>query len=431
MDNICVPVHLDAFALSPGCCDGPSSLAPYTQPNYTSLRLDSHLIQHDVLDHTDFHLTTPAWKNPRLADIGRPVGDPPGKNLKLHRMGVHLSWSLPRLYRSAQASGKTTKPGQQSGDVPNPNPVFRPIPNRWLVIRHLKNWKDENKLKEWQSWVLESDVIRKLNGPQMQDVKDLESDVSPFVSHSSEQNDKTTLRTQTEIFLGQKFDLAGPGSWKEVPETTRQHLPRLTIMSSSNPLFPDNALHNINVLSMIDCFAYADSGRADGINYLKHANCDYFVIGWHKDPDDDPFNDPKKTDLPSRLSSLLVKLSDNLSNDDELKNNKNPTRCLTHGAVYGVSYDFAYKPKETLNSTQKPTTPADPKSSSTRSLANEAALRFTDIKMEPLSVGTTPLDGILTFLEAHKADADQVFGVTGAFESSRVAHGYSTATLCC
>jgi hypothetical protein len=35
--------------------------------------------------------------------------------------------------------------------------------------------------------------------------------------------------------------------------------------------------------------------------------------------------------------------------------------------------------------------------------------------MQPLSIGITPLDGILTFLEAHQGkDADQIFGTGGA-----------------
>src|ERR1700760_3580174 len=98
MKNVCIPMHLDAFALSPDCCDGTSRIAPYTQPNYTALRLDTHLIQHDVLDHVDFHSCQPASKNPRVADIGLD----PSNNLKRNRLGIHLHWSLPRFYRAAK-----------------------------------------------------------------------------------------------------------------------------------------------------------------------------------------------------------------------------------------------------------------------------------------------------------------------------------------
>lgn len=124
LNNLCIPIHLDAFAVSPGSCTGQTNLAPYTQPNYTSLRLDSHLIQHDVLDHVDFNLASPAWENSRLADIGKSPGNPPGKNLKMHCMGIHLSWSLPGLHRSAQASGKSARLGGPKTPDPNPDPVF-------------------------------------------------------------------------------------------------------------------------------------------------------------------------------------------------------------------------------------------------------------------------------------------------------------------
>ena len=401
MDNICIPIHLDACALSPGCCDGESCLAPYTQPNYTSLQLDSHLIQHDVLDHVDFHLAAPATKNPRLADTGKPQG----KNLKLSRMGIHLSWSLPRFYRSAQASGKKAKSTDKKEDAPNPNPVFRPFPNRWLVTRHLQNWQDENKLKEWQSWIVESDAVRKIT--EIGDGVDLESDMAPFVSYRGKPDDKNVLKGQTEVFLGQKFDLAGTSAWTE--SSSREHIAKLTLMHSSNPLFADNALHNTNVLSMLDNFAYPDDKAKNGFSYLQKAKCDYFVIGWHSESEDDPLNQPKKTDLVSRLSDLMLRLNEKLAEDKDIANNESTTRCLVHGAIYDVKYDFKYDPKKAP--TSAPVNGSEPEPAAMRNLANEAAHKFTDeVKMEPLSVGITPLDGILTFLEAHKSDADSIFG---------------------
>ena len=46
-----------------------------------------------------------------------------------------------------------------------------------------------------------------------------------------------------------------------------------------------------------------------------------------------------------------------------------------------------------------------------KSLADEAATKFTnDFTMGPLAVGTTVLDGILTFLEAHKTRSEAMFG---------------------
>jgi len=368
-------MHLDAFALSPDCCDGESKLAPYTQPNYTALRLDSHLIQHDVVDHVDFHMASPATKNPRLADLGLPAPN----NLKAHRMGIHLHWSLPRFYRAATASGSQTA----TANSEPANPSFRPIPNRWLVTRHLKNYQEANMLPEYQSWIVESDVVRRIT--TIPDNVDLESDVSPFVSYQGDPGDPNALKAQTEVFLGQKFDLVG---WHE--DTTREHMPSLTLMNSSNPLFADYALHNTNVLSIIDNFAYKKTPSDAELSYLADAQCDYFVIGWHKDPADDPLNLPM-IELTSRLSALMLQLGD--QNKEKFGGLPDETRCLIYGAIYDVKY----------NAKQKP-----------RSLADESALKFTSqVKMEPLSIGTTPLDGILTFLEAHKDDADTIFGTGG------------------
>lgn len=392
-----------------------SRVAPFTQPNYTALRLDSQHLQHDVLDQTDFHNTQPATRNPRTADIGQ---SPPG-NLKLQRLGVHLQWSLPRLYRTAAASGKddpsasstdaSTKVSPPKATPDATQPVFREVPNRWLITRRLKTPKDVPEMSEFQSWVVESDVVRNIK--TIPDAVDLESDVAPFVSYDGSPGDTSVLNSQTEVFLGQKFDLEDwPG------KNDRNYLkPGLTVMSSSNPLFGDYALHNCNVLSIIDNFSYKrnpndQNPRDDDFSYLSNAMCDYFVIGWHKDPLSDPFNTPldphDKSNLVTRLTKLLLKLSpEEAGENGKFKDKKDPTRCLVHGAVYDVKYDFHHRQD---------------------SVAETAAAKFTlppkttsptnaPVRMEPLSIGTTPLDGILTFLDAHQNDPDDInaFGPGG------------------
>ena len=384
--NVCIPMHLDAFALSPSCCtglDGQSRIAPYTQPNYTALRLDSHLIQHDLVDHVDFHTSAPANKNPRLADIGVAPGTSGTDNIKYNRTGVHLHWSIPRFYRAATASGRQTTTASDPSDPSNP--VFRPIPDRWLVTRHLKNYQQANVLPEFQSWIIESNAVQKIS--EISDDTDLESDVSPFVSYQGNPLDPTTLNQQSEIFLGQKFDLVG-----YTGKEATAHMAGLTLMNSSNIYFPDYALHNTNVLSVLDNFRYKTNPTDTDWSYLAtEADCDYFVVGWHSDPTADPLNQAAAADLANRLSGLMLQLdADSLA---KYGASEDPTRCLIFGAVYDVTFNIATKP---------------------RSLADEAAVKFTSaVKMEPLSVGTTPLDGILTFLEAHKADSDTIFGPDG------------------
>ncbi|KAF2269962.1 hypothetical protein CC78DRAFT_557805 [Lojkania enalia] len=356
LPNVCIPMHLDAFVLSPALCDESkrSKIAPFTQPNYTALRLDGQFLKHDLLDHIDFHSSQPATRNPRIADIGAAS---PG-NLKLHRLGVHLSWSLPRFYRTAIASGRGTI---SNGKDPS-QPVFRQIPNRWLITRRLKNMSDAPiDFPEYQSWVVESDVVQNIKTISAE--ADLESDVSPFVSYKGDSNDPDVLNAQTEVFLGQKFDL------RDYPSPQKRDYLRngLTIMSSSNSLFADFALHNCNVLSIIDNFAYKRSTndsnpRDERCSYLAKALCDYYVVGWHHDPEVDPFNmgvGTKDVDLTTRLRNLMLKLSPSEASD-----------------LGKLEYE----------------------------------------RMEPLSIGTTPLDAILTFLEAHQSDSEEenIFGPGGS-----------------
>jgi hypothetical protein len=256
--------------------------------------------------------------------------------------------------------------------------------------------------------VVESDVVRSIK--EIDATVDLESDVSPVVAYRTtppdsrfrgDPTDPNLLRAQTEVFIGQRFDLAGPQPWKE--DATRRHIPGLTVLDSSNPLFADNALHNGNVLSMIDSFEYTKNGQK---SHLQSAQCDYFVIGWHANPTEDPLNDPKAIDLASRLSDLLLKPG--VSFAQSLLADQTATRSLVHGAIYDVKYDFNYNPALSPDPSQNP---PDPTKTAPRSLANEIAHNFTsNVEMEPLAVGTTPLDGILTFLDAHKKTADQIFG---------------------
>ncbi|KIV76929.1 hypothetical protein PV11_08778 [Exophiala sideris] len=389
MDNICIPMHLDAFALSPACCDEQlhSRIAPYTQPNYTALRLNDHLLQHDVLDFTDFHNTQPATSNPRTADIGIS----PPNNLKLHRMGVHLQWSLPRLYRAASASGKDTTINKAPKDKDPTQPVFRVVPNRWLITRRLRDAPWPSGMSEYQSWIVESDSVQYVK--DIPSTVDIESGVAPFVSYLEDPDHDDVLNSQTEVFLGQKFDL---DKW---PGTSKRTILKqgLTVMTSSNPIFADYALHNTNVLSIIDNFAYPrntsdNNPRDDNFSYMSNAHCDYFVIGWHDDSTNDPLNNDDDT-LKTRLTSLLLKLNPiydpntpDTGDASQLRDKKDKTRCLIHGAIYDVKYDFSKQPNV--------------------SLVEENAKNFRgDTRMEPISIGTTPLDGILTFLDAHKQDS--------------------------
>jgi hypothetical protein len=198
-NNIAIPMNLDAFTLGLDSCRPDSNIliAPLTQPSYVALRLDSSIIQHDIVNPVDLHLTSPADKNPRVADLGTtPVA------YRYNRLGVNLHWTLPRLYRTARAAadGATSSddnsyPGK---DGATKNPAFPRVPNRWLVVRNLKKSDPPGKIPNgFKSWVVESDRLRSINeiGPEV----DLENDVTPFVSYDG--NTPDALMTQVILEL--------------------------------------------------------------------------------------------------------------------------------------------------------------------------------------------------------------------------------------
>ena len=68
LDSLCLPINLDAYVLTEAVCEGGKTrIAPITQPDYVSLRLDNSVIQHDVLPHVDLHSTDTAISNPRIS----------------------------------------------------------------------------------------------------------------------------------------------------------------------------------------------------------------------------------------------------------------------------------------------------------------------------------------------------------------------------
>jgi len=367
---LCVPIHLDAFVLAPGSFKGKALISPISQPYHVSLRPESDFIRPDVLDHCDLHRVSPAIYNSRVANLGTSPAE-----LNYHRLGVNLHWSLPRCYRRAEshADGSSQSQGVRTEAADPSYPVFPLVPNRWLVVRRLIAATPPNKIPKFQSWVVESD--RRWEVDDIPDDYDLETDVTPFVNFEGDPSDSEALKKQGEVFIGSKTPLE---SWSE---TSKPHV-KLTVANSSNPWFADFAIHNPNVFSTMDDFAYKDG---DATLHLTEAKADYFVIGWHSTAAADPMDDPG-SERARRLSQLMLRLNTNTGDHlmTEWNASTSGTRCLLHGAIYGVSYSRTSPPK---------------------SLADTAAEKFTSMTgIEPLSVGTTALDGMLAFLNAHKDD---------------------------
>lgn len=162
----------------------------------------------------------------------------------------------------------------------------------------------------------------------------------------------------------------------------------VSVLNSSNHLFPDYVPHNGSVFSMLDDFTYLpDDKPGTTLAKLDSATASYQVIGWHSDKNlaDDPFyidqmlqNPPTRT---SRLSSNKMVLSAKTSKGDASTFGSKTTsaRTLCHGSMYQVEYALKDPPK---------TIAAD-------------SLGTLLSKAYPVAIGTTPLDTILSFVNAH------------------------------
>ena len=337
----------------------------------------------------DLHNSQPGIANPRISTTFTNAFenlDPrnPSPNLQSlvsinqSRLGVYLHWTIPRAYRAGRSQAS------QPGDPPL-NPTFPLVPNRWLLVRILRTWTPASASPDRAAaWVIESDRLSKIEDLDVS--VDLETDITPFVAYSNDADTNSDiLNNQAENYIGLKTPLA---TWKE--NTTAQRV-QLTVMNTSNPLFADYAIHNPNVFSTKDNFMYGTDKNGNPL-YLNSATCDYIIVGWHSAQGDDPLGviaDPAAPEtLQARLNDLFCAAPTLTNSNDTTTTASNLStgtgRLICHAARYGVAY----------NSLVKPPTPAD----------TYAAYFGPDVDMEPTALGTSPLDAVMTFLQAHSQD---------------------------
>ncbi|RYC86257.1 hypothetical protein BFJ63_vAg10899 [Fusarium oxysporum f. sp. narcissi] len=410
-DNLLlVPVQLHAFILNPAVCneegDDGARIVPITQPNYTFLRLDNFVVQNDVLRHIDGHNCAPASKNSRMTDLGarNQEGSPAYRR---NRHGVYIHWILPQVYRtgvtSADSVSKQTRndarlkhglqvlPDGKAAEVTTPE--FIQPPTRWLVVRKLDmssiDQKDEveKHFREYQAWVIESDYLWALDDIPLD--YDLEVDVTPFVMGA--EGSKVNVEQQAEVFIGRKTRLE---DWK--PKKEDKHID-ITLLRSNNELFADFQLHNSNVFSMLDNFDYiGDDGET---YYLENAKASYYLFGWHSDSKNDPLWDKHDYTHAERLESLFMTLQDtDIPETKAWLESSEPARLCCHGAMYDVTWDHGNKPAKV---------PAD-----------DYSARIKDQRLPVLSVGTTPLEALTTYCNAHKSKDP---GLIGRIEADIIA----------
>jgi hypothetical protein len=201
---VLVPVQLQAFILDAftlGLMDPNATVANtagvplISQPNYRALQLDSSLIQHDVFEHT--RLRTQDYNLLMAAPRWFATADP--QDFNADRGGVYLHWSLPAAYRvgiaasssaQAQHAQRKLRAGFPSSSDPQGPPTgvptFRPVPDRWLIVRHWDDavapqfWTDsagthfdtgELAKEKFKFFVVESNVVRGINAiPPLEDI---------------------------------------------------------------------------------------------------------------------------------------------------------------------------------------------------------------------------------------------------------------------
>ncbi|KAK4152310.1 hypothetical protein C8A00DRAFT_35005 [Chaetomidium leptoderma] len=404
-DLLLVPVQLQAFVLNPEVCnqdgDDGARITPITQPNYTFLRLDNFVLQGDVLNHADMHNSAPWDKNSRMADLGaRP--DPAARR---NRHGVYVHWILPQVYRTGLTSsdsvpeprrdherlrrGLPPRDGNLTSGESSSTPEYLQTPTRWIVVRKLDVDSIEPPtakpiFKEYQAWVIESDFLWKLDCiPQGYD---LEVDMAPFVVGKTDGADADIVQ-QAEVFIGRKTPLE---EW--TPSADNHYMDNLSLLRSNNQLFADCQMHNSNVFSMLDNFAY--TGPDGSQQYLDKANASYYLLGWHKDDATDPlYDNTKHFTHAQKLDGLSMTLAES-GIDDVTKawlDSTDPARLCCHGAMYDVAWNHGSKPG---------VVPAD----------NYAA-RIKNQELPALAVGTSPIDALITYIKArqwHESDSDLV-----------------------
>lgn len=263
-----------------------------------------------------------------------------------------------------------------------------------MVIRKVEECDPPGALPEVDAWVIESDRRQALDDIPATPEVDLQVDFSPYIVGGDAQSlDHDAMKAQAEVFIGYK-EKASSWTEKENPDIPADRQPGrvdLNLLNSSNQLFADYQPHNSNVFSMIDTLSYLDQGGNRKV--AVSANVSYSVLGWHALQSKDPFGNlnpdgPKPVTRGARLGALNMSLdqADPATKDGIAKwlASTDPTRVLCHGAMYNVLWDAGKKP---------PNVPAD--------------VFFEKLSKDmPVSVGTTPMDALLTYISSHASPND-------------------------
>ncbi|KAI1114239.1 hypothetical protein F5Y14DRAFT_188260 [Nemania sp. NC0429] len=400
VDNVVyVPMGIQAFVVTE---DFPSSkyrFAPLIQPDYSNLRAEG-LLAHDVIDQLDVSsYRLQAKHNTRFVDVT-------DGTVRKGRVGVYLSWTIPRAYRqgitaTSKATGDHAAAQMRAGytsEVQEPAQEacsaikFRSIPTRYLIFRIAYPRNSSKPTSE--IFVLESDRIRNIKEKELRDV-DVENLTCAFIDKN------LTAAQQTEAFIGLKSTLRNyeprPNAPSRIP---------FTIIESANELFADYQPHNTSVFSIHDDLGFGTE------NEITEANLNYFIVGFHGRSGDDPLTiaeEVKSHEKPTYaqlLQSCLMevdpaKTTTGHSREEFLDAKANSgTRIICHGTLRNVPFQ-----RHNLN--LEPEAPA---------------VKLQDLVRQhhPIAIGTNTLDALLAYLRVQYADDATAKSETGQVLSKMV-----------
>ncbi|KAL7947490.1 hypothetical protein V8C42DRAFT_317931 [Trichoderma barbatum] len=385
-----VPMGVQAFVITENFPQSNYRFAPLIQPDYSNLRAEG-LLAHDVIDELELSpFRLQARHNTRFVDLST-------GQVRKERVGVYLSWTIPRVYRQgimatkkAQAdhpvaqmkAGYTSEPQTvKIQSVNESQPVlsdvkFRTVPTRYLIFRI--SYSRNSSTPSSEIFVLESDRIRNINERELKQV-DVENVTSAFIDPS------LTPAQQAEAFVGLKATLRD----YKPDKNAKRRIP-FTVIESANELFPDYQPHNNSVFSIHDDLGYGTSSQ------INDATLNYFVIGFHGESDDDPLtiSDAVDEDQKPSFAQLLtacvmeldtVKTVTGLSREEFLDTKADfSTRTICHGTLRNV-------PFQRFNLDLQ---------------AKAPSLKLQDLvrKNHPVAIGTNTLDALLAYLRVQYAE---------------------------
>jgi hypothetical protein len=427
---ILVPVQVDAFFYGPQCYsslhDGNAPVDPeelknwatiahVPPPNHQSLVLDGDIVSHDVFEHINLHPND--LNNQFIAPRFNCSYGFSNDNFKTDRTGIYLHWSLPKVYRTGIAATSSAADSHQDrmlqqgfpsqaklSSQPANIPIFRPVPDRWIIIRRLhKSWEDDmypnGSLRDlahvpghpeqtqsyeglslvplYKTFVVDSNVVRHIEDFNLNE--DLTTSASPYVDPT------IPLAQQGQMFIGRTVSLPGLDNG-----ITARTVP-LTVATTGNPYFADFQPHNANVFSFFDDLVSAprDFSYEDGrLTWIFRGTLSYTIFGYHSSFDMDPLTILPSTPAPvptheERLDTCFMALKDmntGLTNDDRSwfqSSQGAQMRTICHGNVISINV--------------APDTLPSP--------ANDAQKILTT--SHPIAVGTNAMDALLGWMRAN------------------------------